>query len=133
MTMTTNQRRLSSIHAKPTYSTSHEIGTTDTWESMRYYNRQGKEIAQWQWAELIADETYRLCMLSHLPRGQYIYTCWMGLDLEVWPSGVRAPLIFDTTSGCRYGGITDVIRASNETDALAWHHQLLQELRQHGT
>lgn len=58
-----------------------------------YYDRQGRLVDLWEWADLGADEAYKRVADTTLVDGTWISTIWLGLD-HSWGKG--PPLIFET-------------------------------------
>jgi hypothetical protein len=92
----------------------------------RWYDRNGKEIEEWDAVEKFLDISYRQIDSTELPDGKWISTIWLGLDY-----GIEAPpKIFETMAFTSCKGDRRPIeceRYSTENDAIVGHQQMVEK------
>ena len=69
--------------------------------SLDYFDRAGRPIGLFEWAELAADVDYKRVTETTLVDGTWVSTVWLGLDHQLYTEG--PPLIFETMVFPRHG------------------------------
>jgi hypothetical protein len=95
--------------------------------SMNKFDREGKPITLEQWAQLFENAAYKRVAEATLPDGKWVSTVWLGLDHSFMDEG--PPVIFETMvfSSKEDMDELDQRRYSTEAEALAGHHEAVQE------
>jgi hypothetical protein len=88
----------------------------------RYYDREGKPIDLWRWAELQGERDYIVVIQENLTPDVRVSTVWLGLDHRFGPG---RPLIFETMV---FGGPRDEEqhRYASEAEARLGHAGVLE-------
>jgi hypothetical protein len=93
--------------------------------SPKYYDRDGKEIAEEEWQEKVTDIEYqRVGVFETLANGEKISvaTIWLGMNQSFVPT--EDPIIFETmVFGGRNNGM--MRRYSSELQALIGHNEIV--------
>ena len=106
-----------------------------------YFDRRGRPLGLFEWAELFEDFAYRLVATINLPNGYQVSTIWMGNNLGSSERPVTyESMVFDNrnlrwlTEGLTAGHISpDSVtceRYASEGEARAGHAALVAEWRQ---
>jgi hypothetical protein len=109
-----------------------------------YYDRQGRPIDLYRWADLLGDSEYKFVASDELFDGTWVSTVWLGIDHRYFGDG--PPLIFETMVFPRKGPTVPIAemlanpeagahwceqecwRYSTETEALAHHDQVVAKI-----
>lgn len=90
-----------------------------------YYDREGKPISMYEWAEKFNDQSYKRIGYTELPWGGRVSTVWLGLDHGF---GEVGPLIFETMVFPKDSfSELDCQRYSTEDQARAGHDAMVEK------
>lgn len=93
----------------------------------RYYDKTGKKIGLYQWADLYENRDYARVAFDQAGAATEISTVWLGLDHRFGSEG--PPLIFETA--VRQHGRWDIVaRYPTLEDAIVGHCAALERVKQ---